>query len=534
MMPTEPARLTFPDSKTIISAVRTTTWISLAFTALAFRVAAVEPTQVAVLYNSNVPTSVELAETYAAARDIPSDRLIGLPMPNKADISREEYESHIRQPLIRHFDRMRWWRRGYDSDSGVTAPIENRIRVLALMHGTPLRIEPATNAENTPPTDAQNPLANRNEASVDSELAMFGIEGPPIAGVLQNRYFRSERGFTDEPFQFMVLTARIDGPGIAVCQRMILDAVETEKSGLWGMAYVDLANKYPQGEKWLENIVNANLNAGIPTTTDRFDATLPNHYPMLNAALYYGWYDHHLSGPFLNPRFRFRRGAVAVHIHSFSAEQIKNPARNWAAPILAAGAAATLGNVYEPYLHLSHHLDIFHNRLLRGFTFVEAAWMAMPCTSWQGVAIGDPLYRPFAHFPDRGQIDEGDIDFRALAMARKTWPDDDNERHQQLAQAIERTRSATLAEGLALEFIANKEPAQAKPWLTQAAKLHTNHSDQIRISFHHAALLRHAGDHTNALSILRKAAEEHRTHPDAMALDAWIKLLEPSPAHKSQ
>jgi len=495
---------------------------------------ALEPPQVAVLYNSDMPDSVALAETYAAARKIPPDRLIGLAMPERADISREEYESLIRQPLVRHFDNMRWWSRGYDAENRVTVPVENRIRSIVLMRGTPLRIGPSPKEENAPQPDPANPVADRDEASVDSELAMFGIEGVPIQGVLQNRYFRSERGFADESFPFMVLTARIDGPGIAVCQRMILDAVETEKSGLWGMAYVDFANKFPQGEEWLENIVKTNRTAGIPTVTDRFDDTFPTHYPMHDAALYFGWYDHNVSGPFLNPRFTLRRGAVAVHIHSFSAAQIHNPAQNWAAPILAAGAAATLGNVNEPYLHLSHHLDIFHDRLLRGFTLVEAAWMAMPCTSWQGLVIGDPLYRPYANFPDRGQVEKRDIDFRALAVARKTWPTDEKERRSQLAQAVDRTRSGTLAESLALEFIAENNAATAEKWLARAASLYTGHTDQIRIAFHQAAMLRQAGDHAGALSALHAAAAEHRTHREAAALDSWIHLLDAPPASGEQ
>ncbi|MFU8892374.1 MAG: TIGR03790 family protein [Luteolibacter sp.] len=529
-----PTRLACHGQSAIIRHVRIPSWIGFVFVTLASRGVAIEPPQVAILYNRDVPESVQLAETYAAARDIPSDRLIGLSMPAQADITREDYEAKIRQPLIAHFDRMHWWRRGYDSEHGVTMPVENRIRAIALIRGTPLRISPTPKPENAPPPDPKNPLADRDEASVDSELAMFGVEGIPVAGVLQNRYFRSEHGFADANLPFMVLTARIDGPGLAVSKRMILDAVETEKSGLWGMAYADFSNKFPQGDDWLDGIVKSNRNAGIPTVTDRFDATLPDHYPMHDAALYYGWYDHHLSGPFLNPRFRLRRGAVAVHIHSFSAAQIQNPARNWVAPILAAGAAATLGNVYEPYLHLSHHLDVFHDRLLRGFTFVEAAWMAMPCTSWQGVAIGDPLYRPYAHFPDRGHIEERDVDFRALAMARKTWPADDKLRRQQLAQAVERTRSGTLAESLALEFIASNEPASAKPWLARAAELHPQHTDQIRTTFHHAAILRHAGNPAAALAILRKAAAAHRDHPEAKALDAWSHLLEPPPATNGQ
>jgi uncharacterized protein (TIGR03790 family) len=48
---------------------------------------------------------------------------------------------------------------------------------------------------------------------------------------------------------------------------------------------------------------------------DRFNETLPKNYPMTDAALYYGWYEWSVNGPFINPRFKFRKGAVAMHLH---------------------------------------------------------------------------------------------------------------------------------------------------------------------------------------------------------------------------
>ena len=55
-----------------------------------------------------------------------------------------------------------------------------------------------------------------------------------------------------------------------------------------------------------------------------------------------------------------------------------------------------MGNVYEPYLQLTTHLDIFNDRLLHGFTFAESAYMATQALSWMSVMVGDPLYRPYA------------------------------------------------------------------------------------------------------------------------------------------
>jgi tetratricopeptide (TPR) repeat protein len=114
-------------------------------------------------------------------------------------------------------------------------------------------------------------------------------------------------------------------------------------------------------------------------------------------AWYAGWYAEHASGPFAHPSFQFAPGAFAYHLHSFSAGDIRNPGRQWVGPLLARGAAASMGSVDEPYLHLTPQPDILAERLLRGFPFAEAAHFSQRELSWQNTFLGDPLYRPFLH-----------------------------------------------------------------------------------------------------------------------------------------
>ncbi len=320
------------------------------------------PEEVAVVYNSKLPDSEKLANAYRQARGIPRDNLVGLDLPNRTDISREDYDEMIAKPLRRQFDIREWWERR--TEGGVKLPVRNKIRVLVTMYGVPLRIQPKAKAkvEGAPPP--KSPMEGHDEASVDSELAMFGAEGLPIDGVLQNKFYDSPVSITDAKLPFLILTARIDGPTPAICQRMIQDAVETEQTGLWGRAYVDIANKFPLGDQWLEGVVKQDRDAGIPTAVDRFNETLPKNYPMTDASLYFGWYDWNVNGPFLNSRFLFRKGAVAIHLHSFSAEQLRDPTKNWSGALLERGAAVTVGNVYEPFLHLTHNFKILHERLL--------------------------------------------------------------------------------------------------------------------------------------------------------------------------
>jgi hypothetical protein len=54
------------------------------------------------------------------------------------------------------------------------------------------------------------------------------------------------------------------------------------------------------------------------------------------------------------------------------ASTLRDKNSGWAGPLVSRGAAATVGNVYEPYLELTAHLDILNDRLLHGFTFGEA------------------------------------------------------------------------------------------------------------------------------------------------------------------
>src|SRR5262249_6269745 len=78
-----------------------------------------------------------------------------------------------------------------------------------------------------------------------------------------------------------------------------------------------------------------------------------------------------------------------------SAMTLRDPNRFWVAPLLERGAVATLGNVYEPYLEMTAHLNVFNDRLLHGFTFAESAYSSIKVLSWMSVMVGDPLYRPF-------------------------------------------------------------------------------------------------------------------------------------------
>jgi hypothetical protein len=112
-------------------------------------------------------------------------------------------------------------------------------------------------------------------------------------------------------------------------------------------------------------------------------------------AIYVGWYHDGAIGPWITPPDRFVPGAIAYHLHSFSASTVRSSTSAWVGPLIAHGADATMGMVYEPYLALTPHEDIFVRRMLQGDYFAEAAYASERALSWMLTVVGDPLYRPF-------------------------------------------------------------------------------------------------------------------------------------------
>jgi hypothetical protein len=173
-------------------------------------------------------------------------------------------------------------------------------------------------------------------------------------------------------------------------------ALAAERQGLIGRAYVDIGGINPEGDRWLEATASQIAQLGFPLTVDRDPATLPAAARFDAPVLYFGWYAPNLNGPLALPGFRFPEGAIALHIQSYSAETLRSSTQGWCGPLVARGVTATVGNVFEPYLQLTHVPNLLWHGLASGMTFGDAVFYSLPALSWQEVAIGDPLYRPFA------------------------------------------------------------------------------------------------------------------------------------------
>ena len=353
-----------------------------------------------VLFNSNDPESEELALYYAQKRDIPPDQIVGLSCPASEQITRADFDRTIAAPLREKMESNGWWKTAR-IEGNKKAVVETSIRFVAIMRGMPLKI--AADPSIRPPADTRNippAISSRNDASVDSEIAALGVKDWTPASVVENPYFgRFTQILDDSVFPGMLLPARLDAPTGSMVRAMIDDSLMAEKEGLWGWAYIDgrdiTSGGYTEGDNWMRHLVEILRQRGVPTIFDNLPSTLGDDFPVTDAAVYFGWYAGDATGPFARQDFQFKPGAIAVHLHSYSASTLRSTTSNWCGPLIARGAAATLGNVYEPYLSLTANLDVFQDRLMSGLTLAESAYMSMRALSWMGVVIGDPLYRPY-------------------------------------------------------------------------------------------------------------------------------------------
>lgn len=494
-----------------------------------------------VIFNTLAPDSRALAEYYAERRGIPAERVIGLDCPLEEEITRKQYTDTIEIPLRKLFEQNAWWevRPDFEDKPEVTG---SSIRYVALLRGMPLKIrttiEPPAPDQTPPPTPPapRDPVNSHDEASVDSELSALGAFRNPHFGIINNPYFQRFAPILDSAVtSALLLVCRLDAPDAATVRRMIDDSLEAEQQGLYGWAYIDRRSipesGYKEGDEWLLKAAGDCWDNGIPVNLDNMPALFPPGFPVTEAAIYYGWYDWNMSGGIATSESPFRHGAVAVHIHSFSASTLRDPKANWAAPLLVQGAAATLGNVYEPYLDLSSHLDIFNERLLQGFTLAESAYMSMKVLSWMGVVIGDPLYRPFATTHDSWKLkpSESTAPWRALQEPLRQGARNALSQGLYLAKLARDSRSGLNYEALGMLQSFHDEPREALASLEDAGSIYKNPADAFRTVISRIRILQSLGDKTAAIKLIDRTAQRDQPPDRSALLTALRNEISPPP-----
>jgi uncharacterized protein (TIGR03790 family) len=467
-----------------------------------------------VVYNINDPDSAQLARYYAARRKIPDEQVLGLKCATESEeISRDEYDTTIAEPLRRAFDTNRWWE---VSDNRLTpsAVIKNSIRFVALIRGMPLKVREKTSYEGDKPdrTTVYGPV---NGCSVDSEIAVLGKLTRQISGPMKNPYYQHYDRFDSVELPQYMLVCRLDGPTPDDVKRMIDQSLRAEASGLWGWVLIDQRGTslpgYKAGDDWMKSASTDFRKRGFPVFGDYTEAILPSGLPLPRTAFYLGWYSESLAGAFASPGVQFLPGAVACHLHSASASTLRSTTQGWCGPLISRGVDAVMGNVYEPYLALTSNFDIFSERLLRGYTFAEAAWASLRATSWMNVVVGDPLYSPFALLADAEPGFTGE-----LAAFHRSAKND----------LVDASTGVT-SEAWAHRRLAEGDEAGAEFLFQQALKKHKDGDSRARVAWSYSEWLLQKDRKDAALAILKETEAKMRGEKAAAFLSARLLQLDP-------
>ena len=325
--------------------------------------------------------SRQVAEVYARRRGIPRECLLNLPVPLGEEVDYETYVSRIERPI----------RSLVEQRSG--------IRYVVLCYGVPYRIKATRRA--TAVEDAlmrsgryEDYVKSLDWASVDSELASLRFRLADRRGWVRNPLY-----WGGPDADLVLRVTRLDGPSADAAIALVERAQLAEQRRIPRTAMVDLnpplrgsAGYQARNDRmsgtatWLEHMGFTVRRELTPATERRI-----SHWG--RPALYFGWY---AEDPVQEAAAGddFPCGAIAIHLHSYSASTIRSRAANWVGPLVDHGVTGTVGAVYEPMTDAFPVTDRLAMLLLSGVEFGDAMYRALPYLSWVMVVVGDPLFRP--------------------------------------------------------------------------------------------------------------------------------------------
>ena len=392
---------------------------------------ALEPVNIVIIANKDMPESISVAKYYAKKRSVPEENIILLSLPKGEDILRADFETKLAEPM----------RKSLNSK-------KDKIKVILTVYGVPLRVgakilsgdekvkadeikkqlddsrKELENAEKVKAgkdkidgfkkkivdLNSQHRIAIATEslACVDSELMCLWWQPYDLSRWQPNPLYWKAPQDIKNRFPSTIMTCRLDGPTAEIAKRLVDDAIEVEANGLKGKVYFDARGigmnpKNPGDASGYGGYDESFREAAALLKSVGMDVTLDDKGALFepdsckDAALYSGWYSH---ANFIDC-CKYVKGAVAWHLASSEAITLRNPASKvWCPNLLQKGVAATLGPVAEPYTIGFPKPSEFFGFLITGkYTLVETYSRTTYLTSWMTVLIGDPLYNPYKNSP---------------------------------------------------------------------------------------------------------------------------------------
>ncbi len=374
---------------------------------------AAEASKIYLVTNDKEENSLRVAEYYAKARGVPKENIIRLKIPSIATSSRKNYIEHFENPLIGELVKRKAINAislGTKEDSGRDSYILNSIELdcVILCYGVPWRILSTSDKKNK---DKKLSAAISDEASLDSELSGRFLPNKGFNGMLKNPLYGKKFSGELKRNSQVIPVARLDGPNPEYVMENIDRTIDSEKKGLRGRVYIDKSKYAPKGDEWMEASAQIFKNMGYDVEIEETKRLMRYGDRADGMAIYFGWYSNIARGYFAENGFKAAPGAFGLHIHSFSAESIRDE-KTWVGSFVKNGFSATFGNSAEPFLFPTHQPHLISKALADGHSMGEAAMISIPALSWQGIFVGDPLYRPFSRDLDSqlADIEAGKID----------------------------------------------------------------------------------------------------------------------------
>lgn len=488
---------------------------------------------VLVIYNSRMEESKAVATYYAKARQVPADQVLGFDLPTTDTMTREDYIKLLQHPLTEKLVSQKLWTLG-ERPQGMPPLVHSKFRYAVTCYGVPFRVAQDPSVKEANMDKVPEPLRHSG-CAVDGQLCLlpWGDKAPWV-GIVNNVFYGVTNTMYMHPTNGLLLVTRLDGPSSTLAKGLVDKAMEAETNGLWGRAYFDTRGitngPYLQGDEWIRNAARVSRQLGFETVLDEQEAIFSPGFPMSHIAFYAGWYNQDVAGALAQPQVEFVPGAFAYHLHSFSAQFLRDASSRWVGPLLAKGATITMGCVDEPFLALTPDVTAFFGRLVFfGNTFGESAYACQAALSWQTTAIGDPLYQPFGR-----KISELEKELAARGSPLVAWSSL-MEANQNIAAGADRTtvlrflqkaesrHSPILQEKVAGILLEQKRFNLAIETYEEVLKRADGRGQKLRILFTLGDLRSVYGPDTKALEAYQTILKDYPDYPEKAVI--YQKLI---------
>jgi uncharacterized protein (TIGR03790 family) len=342
---------------------------------------------VLVVANEAVSGSMEIAQRYVAARNVPAEQLVRVKTAITPQIARRNFEVEIETPIAS-------WLNSHSA--------QDRILYIVLTRGIPVRILGSAGRDGT-------------GSSVDSELAllyrrMTGVF-TPLNGPLPNPYFAAN-GDALKPFshaaQDIYLVTRLDGFTVEDAMALVGRGTAPSREG---RILLDEPKSGDVRSTWLAAAAKRLEDRGFAQRVVH-DTTARALSDQTGVLGYSSWGSNDPALEVRHPDLNFVPGALASMFLSSDARTFAEPPAAWTpgrthpqdyagssqsliGDLVRAGATGIAGHVSEPYLDGSIRPDVLFPAYVSGLNLAESYYLAMPYLSWQSVVVGDPLCAPF-------------------------------------------------------------------------------------------------------------------------------------------